>query len=70
MAGKVAVAALNRSGKYAILADDRIAPFTEMFDEDGEETADISVAVTAVAKHPDGLWIVIALGEWESVTLH
>lgn len=70
MAGKVSVTALNRAGKYVVLDDDRIAPFTEMFDGDGEETADISVAISAVAKHPDGLWLVIDLCEWESITLH
>lgn len=70
MADKVAVAALSKEGKYVVLADGRIAPFTELYDEEGEETADINLAISAVASHPDGLWLVINLSEWESITLH
>lgn len=64
------VAAISKEKRCAVLTDGRICEFSEMYDEDGLETDDIAVAVTVIAPHPDGAWIVLHFRDFEGVTLH
>lgn len=64
------VVAINRSEACAILANGVIVYFANMFDAFGDETADVSECVSAVAPLPNGEWAVIDVSEFETVTVH
>lgn len=64
------VAAISKDEQCAVLEDGRICKFDKMYDAEGDETDDVTTAVSAIAPHPDGPWIVLRLHEFEGVTLH
>lgn len=64
------IAAVSVGGQCIVLEDGRVANFSKMYDADGNETTDTSVAITAVTFHPEGAWVVLHLREYDSVTLH
>ncbi len=64
------VAAVSLEHRYAVLEDGRICGFTEMFDTNGALTTDTAAAVVAVAPHPDGVWLVLHLNEFDGATIH
>lgn len=64
------VATINKDMRCAVLEDGRICEFSTMYDRDGEETNDIAAAVTVVAPHPEGAWLVLHMRDFEGVTLH
>jgi hypothetical protein len=71
MATLTPVAAVIRKMKCVVLNDGRTAPFTEMYDAEGNETDDAELAVTAVAEHPDGdAWLSLDLIYFDKVTIH
>ena len=63
------VSAVSVSQQIAILDSGEVAPFTNMFDFDGEETTDPQAAVSAIAQLPSGQWAVILFDEFEGVPL-
>ncbi len=64
------VIAISRSSRISMLASGEAVTWARMFDSDGEETADVTEAVSAVHELPDGSWVTLDLTEWETVTLH
>lgn len=64
------VAAISKDEQCAVLEDGRICKFTDMYDVDGLETDDVAEAVTAIAKHPEGAWIVLHFRDFDGVTIH
>jgi hypothetical protein len=65
----VDIAAINLSNKTAVLDDGVTVLIDQMFDQDGEETDDPDLAVSAVVPLPDGRWAVVLLDEYEGVSL-
>jgi hypothetical protein len=65
------IEAVCRKARCLILSGDLIAPFTNLFDLDGEETDDLELAIVAVAFHPDGSgWFTIVFDDWAEQTFH
>lgn len=64
------VAAVSIDRRCVVLEDGRTAAFTNMYDANGDETTDTSAAVTAVAEHPDGPWIVLHMQKFKPTTIH
>lgn len=63
------IAAINLSNKTAVLDDGVTVVIDQMFDQDGDETDDPDIAVSAVVPLPDGRWAVVLLDEYEGVSL-
>jgi hypothetical protein len=64
------VTAISRQGGYAILDDGAMIKFHAAYDEFGEETDDLSEAVTAIAPLPDGTWIAIDFRYFDPVVVN
>ena len=63
--------AVNLSDGRVLLSDEQTVPIDQMMDDEGDDTDDPHVAVCVIAG-PDqaGQWWLIALSEYEEVTLH
>lgn len=65
------IACVSRKLKCVVLVDGRCAPFTNMYDQFGEETESLEKAATAVAEHPDGTgWFAVEIDDWDEPTVH
>ena len=67
---QVAVDAISRTRRIAILEDGAVIPLGALIDRDGDETDEAELAVIALAALPDGRWIVIDLAAFEPRLVH
>lgn len=64
------IAAINREDLIAITDDGIVGTITNLFDANGDDTDDISEAVSAVVRISDDEWFVVALADYETVQVH
>lgn len=65
------IAMVNRQRRIAVMEDGQILPVTNLYDVDGEETEDVTCAVSCVVG-PDaaGFWYSVDLTAFEQVRMH
>lgn len=64
------IVAIDCAARCAITDDGREGEITDFFDDDGNETDDLDLAVTAVVKVADDEWHAVALAEYQTLRLN
>lgn len=64
------VLVIYRKQGFAVLDNNEVVEFRQLYDEWGDETDDPDTATKAIAPMASGSWILIHFGEFTDVTLH
>lgn len=64
------IMAIDCAARRAITDDGREGEITDFFDDDGDQTDDLDLAVTAVVKVAEDEWHAVALDEFQTVRMN